>query len=448
MPAYKQPPFLPEGVQNPYMQSRPWTVNEAPAHQSAVNFDACSAHVPRNVNEYTDLIHWHEMAHVRWTEGRSIFGQTEPGMWDHILREPQVNTLLARELNVDVSQAMRVFDWTTQEVPLIPRDAGILWINIAYYLRDRGNTALHEFAGRLEARIREQWNGNMAMDALVEAVQAVIAEPTTLTRQTHSVTLAELFAPPPPAPELEPEVDGKTAKDMADAEADDRKAEDREKASLERELKHQIAAGSLIDNMEVHEHLTKARPGRRLSSPGSHRDTGIIPVKFERYCTDKMLFRIRKTTGSLVIDCSGSMHWDWDALQDALKKLPNMVVGCYQGFSDDVRGRLCVIARNGRWSDYQPTREPGGLCGNNTVDYQALLWLASQPKPRVWLSDGDIVGGNHLNTHAKCTELMERARIVRITSMDAALRYFRGKPAPIFTESKPHGRQLVLRKAR
>jgi hypothetical protein len=427
------PPFLPAAIDNPFLKPKPWTVLESTPIQAAVEFDSCTAMIPRNVNAYTDLIHWHELAHVKWTEGHTIFGKTEPGAWDHILREPQVNALLAKCLKIDVSPAMRAFDWSDHPVPLLPRECGMLWINLAYYLRDPANPSLHGFAGRLEAWIRASHDGDRAFELLLAAVEAVIKDPTPLTRQTWAVKLAEQFAPAPPPPPVEAELADETADAIEHAEQAEAEAEAAAKDELEREIQRQLGAGSAIDNMQIHEHITTHRPGRKLAAPGGARDTGIIPVLFDRYCTDRMIFRIRRGTGAVVIDCSGSMRWDWEQLRKGLRHFPNVVVGCYQGFKSDLRGRLCVIAKKGRWADYNPHLEPD-LYGNNTVDYQALLWLASQPKPRVWLSDGMYCGGNAANNERNINDLMRKAGIIRIATLEATIAYLQGKQVPAFKE--------------
>lgn len=430
-------PFLPEGVANPYIPSQPWQTFESTPIEARVNLHDCMAFVPRNVNEYTDLIHWHELGHVKWTEGPGVFGKTEPGAWDHMLREPQVNILLLRQLRVDVCRAMRAFDFADHPVPLLPRDAGLLWINLAYYLKDPDNENLREFAGRLEARIREGWEGDRAFQTCMDAVNAVVKDPTPSTRMTWAVKLAEYFNPPPPTPTLTPDVEEGTADEIKEQE-EEAKEEDRKLREAERQdVLDQLGKGSRIDNMEIHEHITHSRPGKRIAAPGGVRDTGIIPVKFDRYCTDKMIFQIRKPTGSLLIDCSGSMAWDWEALREGLKAFPNVTVGCYQGMgAQDLHGRLCVIARKGRWSDYTPFREPGDFNYGNTVDYQALLWLSKLPRPRLWLSDGGVCGGNRMNTPANCDAQMRRGKILRVESLQDALRYFGRKEVAAFTDSR------------
>lgn len=428
-------PFLPEGVANPFIPVKAWTTFESAAIEASVDLTNCVARVPRNVNEYTDLIHWHEMGHVWTTEGPNIFGNTEPGVWDHILGEPQVNILLLRNVRVDVAQAMRAFDFEHHPVPLLPRDCGILWINLAYYIsRDPANTNLGAFAGQLERRIREGWQGDLAFQTCVEAVEAVIRDPTPTTRQVWAVKLAEYFNPPPPAPSLKPDLEGETRDATKEAEKEAREEDRKEQEAIKQDIADQAGSGSRIDNMTIHEHITHARPGQRIAAPGGHRPTGIIPTAFDRYCTDKMIFRVKKPTGSLVIDCSGSMAWDWEALRVGLKLFPNVTVACYQGLGDDTHGRLCVIAKKGRWSEYEPSRE-GGFNHGNTVDYQALLWLAKQTAPRLWLSDGQICGGNSMNSRPNCAAIMKKAKILRVEGLHAALGYFGKKQVPAFLDS-------------
>ena len=117
--------------------------------------------------------------------------------------------------------------------------------------------------------------------------------------------------------------------------------------------------------------------------------------------------------GTVLIDVSGSMaltavHIDGiiAAVQAAT------LVAMYSGSGD--RGELRVVVRNGRRAAPRDL-EPYG--GGNIVDLPALEWLARQPAPRVWISDGYVTGCGDITTDAlkkRCREICAEAGIVHV----------------------------------
>jgi hypothetical protein len=60
----------------------------------------------------------------------------------------------------------------------------------------------------------------------------------------------------------------------------------------------------------------------------------------------------------------------------------------------------------------------------NVVDLPALEWLARQPQPRVWLSDGAVTGvGDRISQalRERCYAVCRRARIRRVGKPDEVL---------------------------
>jgi hypothetical protein len=64
------------------------------------------------------------------------------------------------------------------------------------------------------------------------------------------------------------------------------------------------------------------------------------------------------------------------------------MIAAYGGGHDS--GVLRVLARDGRRVDDAGLASIGG--GRNVVDGPALEWLARQPAPRFWVSDGQVTG--------------------------------------------------------
>jgi hypothetical protein len=91
-----------------------------------------------------------------------------------------------------------------------------------------------------------------------------------------------------------------------------------------------------------------------------------------------------------------------------------------------VNGTLCILGKQGRWGPLAH-----GLGGGNNVDVEALQWLAAQPGPRVWISDGRVTGGFYYGMLGSqglehlCEELCRRHRITRTPTVQAALKQLR-----------------------
>ena len=94
------------------------------------------------------------------------------------------------------------------------------------------------------------------------------------------------------------------------------------------------------------------------------------------------------------------------------------LVAIYSGKGE--RGELRVVARDA----YRvATSDLVAYGSGNVVDLPALQWLAKQPGPRVWLSDGNVTGVEDVATRAitkRCREICTLGQIVRVSSAAAA----------------------------
>lgn len=143
-----------------------------------------------------------------------------------------------------------------------------------------------------------------------------------------------------------------------------------------------------------------------------------------RFVTDQRIFarpaRQRVTGGgTLLIDVSGSMSLSPADIERMVVGAPaGTLVAIYSGSGD--RGELRIVARG----DYRAaTSDLVGFGTNNVVDLPALQWLAKQPGPRVWLSDGHVTGVGDVTTRAitqRCREICAQGRIVRVATAAAA----------------------------
>ena len=129
-------------------------------------------------------------------------------------------------------------------------------------------------------------------------------------------------------------------------------------------------------------------------------DVGAVPKYMNRWATDKYVWANKRSMkgGTIAIDCSGSMNFSNEDIDNILKSLPAVKIVGYAGnrASDDgeVEGYIEVFAEKQRrvTNIYTDTAIYKHRFGNNLVDVPAILWLARQPQPRILISDMQIVG--------------------------------------------------------
>lgn len=159
------------------------------------------------------------------------------------------------------------------------------------------------------------------------------------------------------------------------------------------------------------------------------RAEGVLPRWLHRLPIDGHIWAdsARRHAGSVLIDASGSMHLKKEDLLGIIDVAPGALVACYEGDASGF-GEIRVLARAGRRVTDDLITGPTGK-GGNVIDGPALQWLARQPSPRVWLSDGVVTGVGDAGSPA-LTEEAERicrtAEIVRVNDAAAVGRVLRG----------------------
>ena len=159
------------------------------------------------------------------------------------------------------------------------------------------------------------------------------------------------------------------------------------------------------------------------------RDVGTLPVRLDRYAVDGRVFRAWRPQprGSLLVDCSGSMTGvtgTADMVCDVLALCPASHVALYgQTDSRPDRGGIAVVADAGRMAtrDQLIAASKWVHQGGNEVDAQGLAWLVRQPKPRLWLSDGQfcVRGGASLEMARDVERLCEQGSVWRVETQEA-----------------------------
>lgn len=173
-----------------------------------------------------------------------------------------------------------------------------------------------------------------------------------------------------------------------------------------------------------------ARPARAMPTrKWTTRDEGVLPSAMHRYSTDGRIFKQarRKPEGlTILVDCSGSMRWDWKDLQELLDRAPATKVALYNG--NDHRGALRIVSDKGKKAEKHYITGP--LAGNNCVDGPALRWLSQHTGKKLWVSDGEVTG---VSSAARSPLLKEAVQIVvangimRVDHQQQALEVVTGK---------------------
>lgn len=163
------------------------------------------------------------------------------------------------------------------------------------------------------------------------------------------------------------------------------------------------------------------------------REDGVIPVATYRLTIDNKIFtRKRKLVGGTVlVDASGSMSFSDDDLAELISVAPGARVAVYAG--KRTSGRLVIVADKGRMakSDAIATamrNDDGEMMFGNIVDGPALRWLAKQPGPRTWVSDGIVTGENDRMSHnlrIEAVQLLKQHDIERVENWRELLESFR-----------------------
>jgi len=157
-------------------------------------------------------------------------------------------------------------------------------------------------------------------------------------------------------------------------------------------------------------------------------DEGANPRYPHRMLSDGKVFsRKRKVPGgSVLIDDSGSMSWTTEELKAIIEAAPASIIAAYSGWS--MHGELMIVAEDGQYADMtNAVNHPKG--GGNIVDLPALEWLASQSKPRIWVSDTYVVPyqGGYEPALKECLDLVRDYDINICFTVEEAGQVFRGE---------------------
>jgi hypothetical protein len=164
------------------------------------------------------------------------------------------------------------------------------------------------------------------------------------------------------------------------------------------------------------EHVPLSKPARAYPSrKHTAREEGVIPSAMHRFATDGRIFKQpahRPEPLTVLVDCSGSMSWDHEQLQELLDKVPATTVALYSG--NGHQGKLRIVAEKGKKCEDRYVGQPMG--GSNTIDGIALRWLAKHKGKKLWVSDGYVngLGGSDYTLHKDAAAVVLKHKIMRV----------------------------------
>lgn len=156
---------------------------------------------------------------------------------------------------------------------------------------------------------------------------------------------------------------------------------------------------------------------------------GTRIVRPDRLALDRAIFQRpgRGGGGTILVDTSGSMALRSEEVEELVRAAGGAaVVAIYSGNGDQGELRIVARAEHRAESEYF---EPFGM--GNVVDLPALEWLAKQPMPRLWVSDGHVTGvGDEgcLEILEACRAVEKRGGIRRLESPQKAIAVLRPGP--------------------
>ena len=160
---------------------------------------------------------------------------------------------------------------------------------------------------------------------------------------------------------------------------------------------------------------------------------GRAPRYPHRMATDRRIFARKQGgnqyPGTVLVDVSGSMALSGVDIGEVLDRYPTAEIRDYSACFVNGFGHLRVVAKDGkRLTDRElDANRACSSCRSNGIDGPALRWLATQPRPRFWISDGMVNGQREMmtvNLLEECAQLCAQHRIIRVPSVAEFLRKY------------------------
>jgi len=389
--------------------SRKFTVTEQPHAQICLDSDPVQLLCPLTDAPHHYGARMHELGHLRWSPANPALAAKDasvPLEWLQVCEDARVNTRLA--------QAGIAVEWLSVPATVEPsllaavqagQLEGLVQVVVARagttaeYILTRSvlkSTPIGKAALRIaDSALRELSRHGQSFDGTVAAAK--------LLADTFA-TAAQTF------PSLDSLFDGAGMSDGADPFGDFMRA-------LDTDRRESCGPWGTM-KIATPPCPCPCNPAFRAKTR-TFGDSGLLPLAIHRLPTDGRIFATTHTErvgGSVLIDVSGSMHLPFSLIADWLRKTPLATVAIYSGHT--TTGTLTLLAAKGMRVSHMPCSTGGG----NIIDGPALQWLSKQPKPRVWVSDGETTGV-HDNSYgsAYCALLCKLHGITRFGQFSAFL---------------------------
>lgn len=398
----------------------PWTCIPTKLHDAKVSKESREAHIPPPYTKAQKLARLHELAHVRnsprnWLEVRTrVLSMGDANGIDlnsqavvklsKMLEENRIDWWLWEQRGIDMRECRESLHWDLLPLPDDdPLEATCMVLQLAWTVWGSTDPWRGKINNMPESREPEEgveaffkgcWsivNGHSRElgRAVLKALFYIYTDPTDDTRDECAYELAQFFSVEEDYEQPEPTPEEQEAQQEAE-----------EEANQEEESRQEDSSGGNHNDVEnrghwqYHDHTKgRRRHTLRIRRRFTPIDQGFMVKYPGRYLLDRFIFgRRSRTTGSVLIDLSGSMTWKNEDMLELLESMPQLWIGGYAGYTiPGIQGRLCIFAKDGKFNEFTGL-EPE-CNGGNSIDLEALQVLAKQPEPRIWLSDGGVCGG-------------------------------------------------------
>lgn len=414
------------------LDGRPYVIRDSggvrrPAHVTRSRKSEPVMTVPMGAESAAARIRLHEMAHVRWTPLDAPLPDGVDFRTINACEDRRIHRRLSEQADwkklLKGAPILRQADLSDMERRHLEPGAPEPWdaLEAARWVVASDGTAEQRPVREMLDGSRFSWVAPL-VDQLMDESGIRGRRPTFKSTADLARALEDLFAPDPPDDPDAPDPEGDMLRMLDTRTPGDIYRDANDRGSEWAWGRMQTLTPPLVCPLP----RDKQRIRRRRAT-----DTGAIPRNWHRAVTDGCIFTVKRNApgfgGTVLIDQSGSMALDPAQVMALLEAFPAVTVATYAGRATE--GTLKIIAARGRRASEQDCYlDEGG----NTVDGPALEWLAGQAEPRVWVSDGLVVGScqtpdgkpanqGHPALLLDAARICKRGRIRRVDALDALI---------------------------
>lgn len=385
--------------------------------------------VPLGSDSLSLAIRTHEMGHAKWSDQEMLdqWGDDFPRFILDACEDRRVNALL---------QQKRITGWDKESYAFPVQDMTLLRSLLHTVETSTGATAVRD-AMRAIASIGVARNGTAGYSTFTEAISSlpdsvrmhllsVVKEASQHVTGDPDDRYGTYYASQSIVGNLKGPDDGyEVLESRLDSDSFDEEYDYEGERTIPGSTDPGIdAALGNSGNMRILLADMPAKRNRKAAPSSVPSDTGAIPRNIHRMLSDGKVFTYKRKRegGTVLIDVSGSMHLTDDEIHRIIDLVPAVTIAGYAGEGNS--GALVIWALDGRVA--REINHPYMMSGN-VVDLPALMWLANQTAPRLWVCDGYVTGkgdASFTNVTLNCLDIAKRAHIRRVDGMADVERYF------------------------